>query len=183
MIHNCIYIQEWHFTITDNFQAFMVEWSLNATHKLKWKAKEDKRKSLFSLVLGIIPGKRYRARPRGKLGFWQAWSWRESRRSDWPYFSLRPTMISQFCRHLESRGTVASLWRRSWGWWRMMIFVAVGKGDEGRVWQRQTLLGRPHPVVHVLRRCSSWPQAAEEDDAGSSHKSIGLLFWNLTGLG
>lgn len=69
----------------------------------------------------------------------------------------------------------------------MTISVAVGMGAEGRVWQRHTVIGRPHPSEHVLRRQLSPPPppsvaaaapAVEEEEEGvsSGGSSIGLVY-------
>ncbi|KAA8517107.1 hypothetical protein F0562_017400 [Nyssa sinensis] len=56
--------------------------------------------------------------------------------------------------HLESTGTVASLWRCSWGWCRITTWLHVKMGSLGITWQRHAFIGLSQPLVHILRRVS-----------------------------
>jgi len=112
-----------------------------------------------------IPGKRKMA-----LWGWPGWAWlkRESRREDDPTRSFRPTTISQFLRHFPRTGTVANLWRCSWGCCRITIWDTVEIGCGGSLSQRHTFSGLSQRPVHVRRRPSRPSMVA---DAGSSGRS------------
>ena len=57
-------------------------------------------------------------------------------------------------------GTVESLWRCSWGWWRITIWVAVEMGSDGSEPQRHTFSGLPQPS-QIRRRDSDRPSTPE----------------------
>lgn len=130
----------------------------------------------------FIPGKRNTAR-NGKLGFWTAWSYKESRVLESPYRSLRPTMTSQFWIHLESIGTVASLWRCSWGWCSITTLVMVGIGFLGILRHRHTFTGLWQPLSHILLR--GWWSSSGNDDvaAAGSRFMSGVIRLSISKFG
>jgi len=80
---------------------------------------------------------------------------------------------------LVRTGTVESLWWASWGWWTITIWVLVGMGWIGRLWQRQTGLGREQ-FAQMGRRAGSGSAVAERWSVGFSGSIIHE--WGTLGL-